>query len=102
MATHMAMGYCNIRIRIYYKSSVHDFHLLSIPVYDRKPAIFNTLTKAMDVLYTNWRDTIIGASSDGEKKMTERHLGIIKRIQRVARPWFMQVWCDTKQLDLCM
>ncbi|CAK9211415.1 unnamed protein product [Sphagnum troendelagicum] len=35
--------------------------------------IFNTFAKAMDVLFPDWRETIIGASSDGEKKMTRRH-----------------------------
>jgi hypothetical protein len=29
MATHMATSYCNVRIRICHKSTVHDFHLLS-------------------------------------------------------------------------
>jgi hypothetical protein len=33
MATHMATSCCNFRIRICHKSTVHDFHLLPIPVH---------------------------------------------------------------------
>ena len=45
---------------------------------------------------------IIGASSDGKKKMTGRRQGMITRIQRIAKPGFMRVWCGAHQLDLCM
>jgi hypothetical protein len=104
MATHMATLYCDVRIRICHKSIVHDFHLLSIPVHERHTCeiIFNTFAKAMDALFPDWRETIIGASSDGEKKMTGRHQGVITRIHHVAKPGFMRVWCGAHQLDLCM
>jgi hypothetical protein len=48
---------------------VHDFHLLSIPLHERHTGEtnFNTLAKAMDALFPDWRETITGASSDGEK-----------------------------------
>eukprot|EP00171_Calliarthron_tuberculosum_P001131 IDg1131t1 len=104
MATHLATAYCDIRIRICYNSTVHDFHLLSVPVHNRHTgqSIFNTFSKAMDALFSDWRKTIVGASSDGEKKMTGRHQGVITRIQRVARAGFMRIWCGAHQLDLCM
>ncbi len=55
MATHMATLYCDVRIRICHKSTVHDFHLLSIPVHERHTGeiIFNTFAKAMDALFPN-------------------------------------------------
>ena len=104
MATHMATAYCDVRIRICHKSTVHDFHLLSIPVHDRHTGeiIFNTFAKAMDALYPDWPEKIIGGSSDGEKKMTGRHQGVITRLQRVSKPGFMRVWCGAHQLDLSM
>jgi hypothetical protein len=80
MATHMATSYCVVRIRICHKSTVHDFNLLSIPVHERHTGetIFNTFVKATDALFPDWRETITGASSGGEKKMKRRH-------QRVTR-----------------
>jgi hypothetical protein len=104
IATHLATSYCDVRIRICHKSTVLDFHLLSIPVHERHTGdtIFNTFAKAMDALFPDWRETITGASWDGKKKMTGRHQGVITRIYRVAKPGFMRVWCGAHQLDLCM
>jgi hypothetical protein len=104
MATHMATSYCDVRIRICHKSAVHDFQILSIPVHERHTGetIFNAFGKATGALFPDWRETITGASSDGEKKMTWRHQGVITRIHRVANPGFMRVWCGAHQLDLCM
>ena len=75
MATHMATSYCDIRIHICHKTTVHDFHLLSISVHDRhtEEIIFNTFAKGMDDLYSDWREMIIGASSDGKKNTTGQH-----------------------------
>jgi hypothetical protein len=104
MVAHMATSYCDVRIRSCHKSTVHDFHLLFIPVHERHTGetIFNTFAQAMDAPFPDWRETITGASSDGEKMMTGRHQGVIKRIHRVVKPGFMRVWCGAHQLDLCM
>ena len=53
MATHMANAYCDVRIRIFHKTTVHYFHLLSIPVHDWHTGeiIFNAFAKTMDALY---------------------------------------------------
>ena len=104
MLTHMATACCDVRICICHKTAVHDFHLLSIPVHDRHTGeiIFNTFAKAMDALYLDWHNMIIGVSSDSEKKMTGRHQGLITWIQLIAKPGCMQVWCGSHQLDLCM
>jgi hypothetical protein len=60
MATHMATWYCDVRIRICHKSTVHHFHRLSIPVHEGHTGetIFNTFAKAMDALLPDWRETI--------------------------------------------
>jgi hypothetical protein len=94
MATHMATSTCDVRIRICHKSTVHDFHLLSIRVHEwhTGETIYNTFAKAMDAHFPGWRKTITGASPDGEKKMTRRYQGVITRIHRVANPEFMSVW----------
>jgi hypothetical protein len=102
MATHVVTSYCDARIRTCHKSTVHDFHLLSIPVHERHTGetIFNTFAK--DALFPDWRETITGAFSDGEKKMTGWHQGVITRIHIVAKPGFMRIWCGAHQLDLSM
>jgi hypothetical protein len=86
VATHMATSYCDVHIRICHKSTVHDFHLLSIPSHERHTGenIFNLFAKAKDALFPDWRETITGASWDGEKKMAGGHQGVITRIHRAA------------------
>ena len=71
MATHMGTAYCDTRIRVCYNGTVHDFHLLSIPMHDEHKAlnIWNIFSKAMDAIFLDWRKTIIGASSHGKRKM---------------------------------
>ena len=78
METHMANAYYDVHIRICHKSTVHEFHLLSIPVHDRHTSeiIFNTFAKAMKYLYLYWREEIIGGFSDGKKKMMGQHQGV--------------------------
>ena len=104
MAMYMKTAYCDVCIHICHKTTVRDFHLLSTPVHDRHTGeiIFKSIAKAMGALYSDWSEIIIGASSDGEKKMTGKHQGVITRIQRIAKPGFMRVWCSTHHLDLCM
>jgi hypothetical protein len=93
MSTRMPTSYCDSCIRICHKCTAHDFNLLCIPVHYRHTGetIFTTFTKVMDALFLDWRETITGASSDGKKKMTGRHQGVITRIHRVAKPGFMRV-----------
>lgn len=64
--------------------------------------ILNTFSKTMDVIFPECRTKIIGASSDGERKMTGGSQGVETRIQLVAASEFMRVWCSAHQLDLCM
>ena len=55
VVTHIATAYYDVCIRICHKSTVHDFHLLSIPVHDWHTGkiIFNTFAKSMDALYSD-------------------------------------------------
>ena len=55
MVTHMATAFCNVRIQICHKYTVHYFHLLSIPVHDWHTGemIFNTFAKPMESLYSD-------------------------------------------------
>jgi hypothetical protein len=64
MATHMATSHCDVRIRICHKSTLHEFHLLSIPLHERHTGetIFNKFAKAIDALFPDWRETVTGAS----------------------------------------
>ena len=91
MARLMATGYCNVRICICHKTTIHDFQILSIPVHNRNTGeiIFKTFSNVMDALYLDWRKMITAVSSDGKKNMTGKHQGVITRIQRIDKSGFM-------------
>ena len=67
----MLTAYFNVCIQICHKYTVHDFHLLSIPVHERHTGhiIFNTFAKAVDDIYLDWREKIIWGSLDEKTKM---------------------------------
>ena len=101
----MSTSYLDIRIRLHLKEAgIINAHLLAVPVYVRHTAqaIFNTATKALDVLCPSWRDIIVGISTDGERKMTGRVSGVATRFRQAAKPGFIQIWCGAHQLDLVL
>lgn len=105
MSTHMSTSYLDIRIRLHLnKHGILNVHILAVPVYERHTAevIFDTSSKALDALCPSWRDTIIGISTDGERKMTGRITGVATRFQKVAKDGFIRIWCGAHQLDIVL
>eukprot|EP00171_Calliarthron_tuberculosum_P021519 IDg21519t1 len=104
MATHTAVGYLDIRVRLCWNGRLHNFHLLAIPIYDRHTgvAMFNALAKAFDALNPHRRSTVFDILTDGEKKMNGCHQGLATRVLSVVKPGFMRVWFGAHQMDLCM
>lgn len=60
--------------RVCYDGTLHDFHLLSTHMHDRHKdvEIFDTFSKAMDVIFSDRITTSIGASSDGKWEMMKK------------------------------
>jgi hypothetical protein len=73
MSTHMSTSYLDLRLRVHdNRKGIVNAHFLATPVYERHTGevIFDTCSKALNVLCPSWRDIIFGATTDGEKKMT--------------------------------
>ena len=105
MSTHMSTSYLDIRLRFHLAAcGIINVHFLAIPVYEKHTAavIFDTASKALDVICPSWRDTIIGVSTDGERKMTGHISGVATRFQNVAKPGFIRIWCGAHQLDIVL
>jgi hypothetical protein len=62
--------------------------------------LFEAFSKLMDILDTNWRIVLLSMASDGAPNMTGQHQGMLTRVQEVAGPGFIRVWCGTHQYDL--
>ena len=96
MSTHMSTSYLDIRVRLHLNhTGIINLHLLALPAFDKHTGLvmFEIASKALDTLCTEWRDIIIGISTDGERKMTGHISGVATRFQEVAKPGFIRIWC---------
>jgi hypothetical protein len=104
MSTHLSTSYLDIRIRVFKRGEIYNFHLLAIPMFSRHSAeeIFRHAVMAMDALCPAWKDLIVSISTDGERKMTGRVQGVATRFEQVSKPGFFRLWCGLHQLDICL
>ena len=104
MSAHFSTSYLDIRIRIHVNSTLLNAHVLAIPVFERHTGenMYKTAEKAFDALHGNWKNKIVGISTDGEKKMTGQISGVATRFQEIAKPGFIRVWCGAHQLDIAL
>ena len=95
-------AYLDVRLRIFSSQDIHNLHLLAIPMFDRHTGeyMFNITAKLFQALDPNWKDKIIGVTSDGAANMTGNQRGLATRLEQVALPGFHRVWCALHQLDL--
>ena len=92
ISKHMSMSYLDIRICLHL--NMHDIvnvHLLAFPVYKSHTAavIFDTLAKYLGVLCPLWKDSIIGVSTDGKRKITGSITGFATQFHNVANTGFI-------------
>jgi hypothetical protein len=81
-----------------------SFHLLEIPLFQEShsgESLFDHMSKFLNAMCSNWRDKLIGSTSDGAPNMTGCVQGFSTRLQRaVSSSVFYRVWCLAHQLDL--
>ena len=72
MSNHQATGYLDIRVRVYTKGKIQNYHVVSLPINGAHTAanMFETFEKFFDVLCPSWRNKVLSCASDGEAKMT--------------------------------
>ncbi|ETN13044.1 hypothetical protein PPTG_07990 [Phytophthora nicotianae INRA-310] len=104
MSTYLSISYLDVRIRVYYNEIILNLHLLAIPMHEGHTgeAMFDAVVPVLDVRCPNWRDVMLGITTDGERKMTGVNKGLATRFQKVCRSGFMRVWCGLHQLDLAL
>lgn len=81
-STLHGMSYLDVRARFTIKDVIYSSHLLAIPLYERHTGeiMFQELVKFLNALHANWRDTLIGCSTDSARSMTGRIQGLATRI----------------------
>ena len=98
----LGVNYLDVRVRVYAAGDLQNLHILAIPFHERKTAanLFNLLERVLDILHPNWRNFIIGFTSDGEPTMTGHVGGVGVRFNQAATLPIYRFWCALHQLDL--
>jgi hypothetical protein len=98
-------GYLDFRVHVCVMYEIENLHVRAIPQRDRHTGeiIFNEMADVLDKLCENWREKVIGVTTDGDRSMTCQVKGVASRIERETPDGMMcRVWCCLQQLDLIM
>jgi hypothetical protein len=105
-ATVESTSYFDVRARFVKGTSLHYFHLFSLPLYGPHTGdlMFSVFDKAMDEICPSWGTRFLITCSDGDRNLTGRVREIVTRIAvRVAEQEgtrLIRFWCGAQQLDL--
>jgi hypothetical protein len=77
-------------MRLTIGSEMFNIHLIAAPMYQSHTSnnMYSLTSKILDALCYNWKDKIIGVTSDGASNMTGRHIGLVTQIQHDAKDGF--------------
>ena len=104
-------GNSHLDVRVQFPPVTHgtdvlSFHLLAIPLFEEShsgESLFSIISDVLDALCGNWKEKMIGSTTDGAPNMTGCHTGFSKRLVEAVAPFslaFYRVWCLAHQLDL--
>jgi hypothetical protein len=88
-------GFMDVRIRVCLAGKIINAHALALPLRDKHTGevMFNELCRLLDALCENWRDKVLSISTDGDRSMVGSVRGVATRMENVAKPGFLRVWC---------
>jgi hypothetical protein len=97
-------GYMDVRIRVCLDGKIINAHALALPLRDKNTEVvmFNDLSRLLAGLCENCRDKVLSISTDGGRSMVGSVRGVATRIENVAKPGFLRVWCGLHQIYLVM
>lgn len=103
-STHQTRSYLDLRVRFFHVDRICNYHLIALPMFERHTGanMSDLIVKFLDALFPEWKSTIVGISTDGDRSMTGRIRGVVTSIERMLQPGCVRVWCGLHQLDLVM
>jgi hypothetical protein len=64
--------------------------------------MFNEISRLLEALCENWREKVLSINMDGDRSMVGSVRGLAARMENVAKPGYLSVWCRLHQVDLFM
>ena len=104
MATHKGISYMAIRCRVESDGKVVDYYLLATSIRKKHidQEMHKRLTTLLNGLLPNWKEKLIGCSTDDAQSMTGNVKGVVTRISQDITGGFIRTWCGLHQLDLAI
>jgi len=101
-ATYDGKSYFDIRLRCYADGKIQNFHLMAIPMSNPHTGteMLRLFTLLMNCVCPDWRDKIVGVSTDGAANMTGWCSDVVSLLQDEVRYPLTRIWCGAHQLDL--
>ena len=77
-----SVPYLDFRLRFVLGFELFNMHLIACPMYESHTGdnMFALTGKILDVLCQNWKEKIIGVTTDGASNMTGCHVGLVTQI----------------------
>ncbi|KAJ2258337.1 hypothetical protein GGI13_000635 [Coemansia sp. RSA 455] len=101
--THDGHSYFDVRIRLQIAGRLLNIRVAALPVYGSHKAndFMPILTSLLGALCPDWKEKLIGISTDGKRSMVGHKGGIVTQLIRLAAPQIVyRVWCLIHQLDI--
>ena len=88
-------AYLDLRMRCYFMGSLHNFHVLAIPMRERHTGEYqyDLVVEAIDIVAPNWRHKPIGITTDGASAMTGCVQGTCTRLSNECQGNVFRIWC---------
>ena len=77
-----SVPYLDIQICFFLGHELFNVHLMACPMYESYMGdnMFDLTTKILHVLCQNWKDKVIGVTTDGASNMTDCHVGMVRQV----------------------
>ena len=86
------------------EANLFNLHLIAIPFECSHTGdnMFNGVKQVLDALCSDWRDRLIGITTDGAMNMVGKFRGLATNLQHSVtnKSDFYRVWCGAHQLYL--
>lgn len=101
-AEYLNRVYIDVSVRFCVNDNIHKYHLISFPRTEQYNVdyIYKPLSCVLEILCPNWRDKLIGLSTDGSEWAHTVLLWIVDRVRADTSANLICTWSGAHQLDL--
>lgn len=95
-------SYLGVRLRVALKEQIMDFHVMTLPIYDRhtRQYLYDSLSKLLTSLHDGWERKLVGIVSDGTPSLTGRFSDVVAKLHQSTSEGCYRVWSGAHQVEM--